>query len=102
VIDANVGYRYPVTNAFSLGGRVGAAYADVDESEVFGGIPESNSASGTHPYGGVTARYRFNDRFTLGLNYDRYFDVGEKNKTGEGDIDVIGLQAEFWFGGGDR
>ncbi len=98
-IEASVGYLYPFSEKFSAGGRVGAAYADVKESEIFGGVPYSSSASETVPFGGVVLRFAVGEKWGISASYDRYLDVGKVGETGEGDIDVFGIGADFRFGG---
>ena len=49
--------------------------------------------------GQIGARYRINDKWSVGASLDRHFDVGEKNETGEGDMDVLALRLERRFGG---
>ncbi len=99
--EFSVAYRYPFSENFSAGGRIGAANVDVEEREVFGGVPESNSASETVPFGGLVMRYAFNESWGVSAHFDRYLDVGEVGVTGEGDIDVFGVAADFRFGGND-
>ena len=97
--SVRLGYDVPVGNKFTVGGRIGATYADVDESEVFDGFPERSSASDVDPTVGVLVNYRINDKWSVGASLDRHFDVGEKNETGEGDMDVLALRLERRFGG---
>lgn len=98
VFEASVGYRYPFTESFSGGGRIGAAYVDVQEDEIYAGTPESHSVSETVPFGGIVLRYAISDRWGVAAHYDRYFDVGKVGQTGEGDIEVWGVNADFRFG----
>ena len=98
LIEASVGYRHPFTDSFSAGGRFGAAYVDVQEDEIYDGTPESHSAAETVPFGGVVLRYAISDRWGVAAHYDRYFDVGVVGQTGEGDIEVWGVTADFRFG----
>ena len=56
----SVGYRHPFTDRFSAGGRIGAAATSIDEDEIFGGTPESRSASETVPFGGIMLKYAIN------------------------------------------
>jgi len=102
IIEVSAGYRYPFTEKFSAGGRVGAAYADVEENEVFAGTPYTNSVSETVPFGGVVFHYAVGEQWSFSANYDRYLDVGEVGETGEGDLEVFGVSAEFRFGGNNR
>lgn len=98
MVTVAAGYRYPFSERFSAGGRVGGAAVMVDESEVFGGVPESGSADEVVPFGGVMVRYALTDRFAVTANFDRYLDVGKDGETGESDIDVFGLNFTWEFG----
>ena len=98
-VEFNVGYRYPFTDRFSAGGRVGAAYTDVSETEVFGGEPYSASASETVTYGGLVARYAFNKSWGVTAFYDYYPDVGKAGQTGEGNLHTYGISFDYRFGG---
>jgi hypothetical protein len=99
MVEANVGYRYPFTEKFSAGGRIGATYVDVKENENFGGTPFSASASETIPYGGIVARFAINKSWGVTAFYDHYPDVGKVGQTGEGDMEVFGVNFDFRFGG---
>lgn len=100
-IEVNVGYRYPFTDKFSAGGRIGAARVDVSESEVFGGEPYSASASETIAYGGLVARYAFDRSWGVTAFYDYYPDVGKAGQTGEGNLHAFGVSFDYRFGGGN-
>jgi hypothetical protein len=98
-IEASAGYSFPFTEKFSVGGRVGAAYADIDETEDFGGVPYSSSESGTAAFGGLTLRYNVTDMWTIAASYDRYIEIGDE-ATHESDVDLFGISVDFRFGGG--
>jgi hypothetical protein len=98
-IEVSAGYRYPFTEKFSAGGRLGAASVDVEEREIFGGVPYASSASETIPFGGLVFRFAVGDKWGLTAHWDRYLDAGKVGQTGEGDIDVYGISADFRFGG---
>ncbi len=99
VLEVNVGYRYPFTQSFSAGGRVGLAYAEISEEEIFGGTPEARSTDETIAFGGLVLRYAPSRNWAILAYYDYFPDVGKEGVTGEGDIGVIGIGAEFRFGG---
>ena len=99
IVEFNVGYRYPFNDRFSAGGRVGAAYVDVSETEVFGGEPYSASASEMIPYGGLTARYAVDSKWGVSLFYDHYPNVGKADRTGEGHAHAFGVTVDVRFGG---
>jgi hypothetical protein len=98
-VEVSVGYRYPFTDKFSAGGRIGAAYVDVNESENFGGEPYSSSASETIVSAGFVARYAINKSWGVTGFYDHYPDIGKADQTGEGDAEVFGVSFDFRFGG---
>ena len=81
--------------------QIGAARVNVDEREVYGGEPYSYSVSETVPFGGVILRYDIDDKWAVSAHYDRYLDVGEVDVTGEGDIDVFGINVDFRFADGN-
>ena len=97
--EANVGYRYPFTDTFSAGARIGAAYVDVSESELFDGVPYSASASETIVYGGIVGRFAINKSWGVSMFFDHYPDVGKDGETGEGNLEVYGIGVDFRFGG---
>ena len=97
--EASVGYRYPFTENFSAGGRIGAAYVDVSESELYDGVPYSSSATETIPFGGIFGRVAISEFWGVSVFYDHYPDVGEGEQTGEGDLEVYGIGIDFRFGG---
>ena len=97
--EASVGYSYPFTDSFSAGARIGAAYVDVSESELYDGVPYSASASETIPYGGIFGRFAINESWGVSMYFDHYPDVGEDGQTGEGDLEAFGIGVDFRFGG---
>ena len=97
--EASVGYSYPFTESFSAGARIGAAYVDVSESELYDGVPYSASASETIAYGGIFGRFAINESWGVSMYFDHYPDVGEAGETGEGDIQMYGIGVDFRFGG---
>lgn len=101
IVEFSAGYRYPFTDRFSAGGRIGAAYVDVSETENFGGEPYSASASETILQGGLVARYAFNRSWGVTAFYDYYPDVGKADRTGEGHLHAFGVSFDYRFGGGN-
>ncbi len=97
--EASIGYSYPFTENFSAGGRIGAAYVDVSESELYDGVPYSASASETIAYGGIFGRFAINESWGVSMYFDHYPDVGKDGETGEGDIEMYGIGVDFRFGG---
>ncbi len=97
--EASVGYSYPFTDSFSAGGRIGAAYVDVSESELYDGVPYSADASETIAYGGIFGRFAINENWGVSMFFDHYPDAGKDGQTGEGNLDVYGIGVDFRFGG---
>ncbi len=93
-----VGYAYPFGPNFSIGTRAGLVHESVSESEIFGGTPESRSSSGSEPSTGLKARYRPTPNLLIQAAWDRTFDLGEQNSTGEGDADAYTLSIAYRFG----
>jgi OmpA-OmpF porin, OOP family len=52
-------------------------------------------ASQTEIFGGLGGAWNINENFVLRLEYQRYLDVGDDEKTGESDIDVFNLAVLF-------
>lgn len=52
-------------------------------------------ASQTEIFGGIGGAWNINENFTLRVEYQRYLDVGDDEKTGESDIDVFNLSVLF-------
>ncbi len=46
-------------------------------------------------FAGIGAAWNINDRYSLRLEYQRFFDVGDKNHTGETDIDLLSFSLLF-------
>jgi opacity protein-like surface antigen len=95
---AAVGYGYPLTRRLGIFGRVGYAFWDVDEDEVFDGIPESHSASGSDLLYAAGLNVGLSRRWVLDVEWTRYQDVGEVGETGQGDIDAVTATVLYRFG----
>lgn len=52
-------------------------------------------ASQTEIFGGIGGAWNINENFVLRLEYQKYLDVGDDEKTGESDIDVVNLAVLF-------
>ncbi|MFC4309192.1 outer membrane beta-barrel protein [Steroidobacter flavus] len=97
----------PLGQHFDLHVRGGVYYADtrvtnrlryidrVDQSDVFNLLHRRVDASQTELFGGVGAAWNINQSFTLRVEYQRFFDVGDDEKNGESDIDVINVSVLF-------
>jgi OOP family OmpA-OmpF porin len=97
----------PLGPHFDLHLRGGIYYADtrvtsrlryidaVDQSDVFNLLHRRTDASQTELFAGLGAAWNINDSFTLRVEYQKFFDVGDDEKNGESDIDVINLAILF-------
>jgi opacity protein-like surface antigen len=86
---------------FEVYGRAGLALMDVEgeSTATVGDVVTRDQASTTRSnlvFGGGV-QYGINDRFGIRLEWDRHFDVGSDDITGESDIDLfaLGLRVNF-------
>jgi hypothetical protein len=70
----------------------------VEEEEIFGGVPESHSASGSDTMFGFGLQSEVFKRCGLRFEWERFMNVGDENQTGEDDIDVIWGSVIYFFG----
>ena len=83
----------------SLFGKVGLAHWFVDYTayDDWWGISWSDSATGINPMLGFGVKVDAGNAFALRGGFERFLDVGDKNITGQSDIDVLSLSAIFKF-----
>src|SRR6266446_8549623 len=86
----------PVSQQFSVYGRLGLFHWDVDFKDGTG-LVGSASASGTDLTYGFGASFSFTKNAALRLEWQKYQDVGDTNSTGSGDITVIGVSLAVKF-----
>jgi len=100
-IDFSALGMLPVGNQFSLFGRAGLSFWNLDFSFTAigpGGIGiASESTSGVSPLLGAGAIFRFTPQLALRAEFERHFSVGDNNTSGESDIDLISLALQFRF-----
>lgn len=91
----------PLTPEFSMFGKVGAAYArtKTHASMTFLGerLSGSDSDSEYVPKAGFGAEYALTKTVALRAEYERYFDVGDEDETGESDVDFWSIGLKFGF-----
>ena len=87
--------RAPIGEKFSIYGKAGAFAWNMDR-DATGGLPAA-SDDGVSPLAGIGLGYSFTDRFEGRLEYDRFFDVGETDTTGQTDIDALMVGGAFKF-----
>jgi OOP family OmpA-OmpF porin len=98
---------FPAGQHFDLHVRGGIYYADtrvtsrlryidaVDQTDVFNLLHRRTDASQTELFAGLGGAWNINDSFALRLEYQKFFDVGDDEKNGETDIDVINVSLMF-------
>ncbi|NIO39254.1 MAG: hypothetical protein GTO41_03050, partial [Burkholderiales bacterium] len=79
----------PLSDRFSLQGKAGIFYWDQDVKVSASGFSGEINESGTSPMFGVGGTFNFTQRLGILVEYSRLLDVGEKNVTGETDVDVF-------------
>ncbi|KAA3618785.1 MAG: hypothetical protein DWQ05_07445 [Calditrichaeota bacterium] len=94
---ASVVGNMPFKTRYSLLGRLGLFRWSVDEDEIFGGIPESHSVSGTSPILGAGVQTAIIKQLGLRIEWQHLFNVGEQDETGEGDIDIFAANVYYTF-----
>jgi OmpA-OmpF porin, OOP family len=93
----------PIGQAIDLHVRGGIYLADTrvtnrirDVQSNFGNVVHRRvDASQTELYAGIGGAWNINENFVLRLEYQKYLDVGDDEKTGESDIDVFNLSVLF-------
>lgn len=91
----------PVSSRFDVYGRAGLALMDVEgeASSTIGDVTDriSDSTTRSNLVLGAGGQYSFNDRFAVRLEWDRHFEVGSEDITGESDIDLFALGLRYNF-----
>jgi len=92
----------PIGERFSLFGRVGLSLLNAEGTAriALDGISQraSQSSQKSDPMLGVGAELSLSKHFAIRLAWDRYFDVGTENVTGDVDADLITLGMRIGFG----
>jgi len=92
----------PIGERFSLFGRVGLSLLNAEGTAriALDGISQraSQSSQKSDPMLGVGAELSLSKHFTIRLAWDRYFDVGTEDVTGDVDADLITLGMRIGFG----
>lgn len=91
----------PLNDSFSVFGKAGAAYTHtkIKVTGSWAGFVDSASESDNEvvPKLGLGAEYNFTKSVAVRAEYEHYFNVGDKNKTGESDVGVwsVGVKMAF-------
>lgn len=87
----------PIDNAFGVLGRIGIFRWDLDFNVHGVGGTASESATGADLTYGIGIKYDFNKTMGLRAEWEKFKDIGDENKTGKGDIDLLSLSLVFKF-----
>lgn len=87
----------PVTDAFSVFGRLGAysIKAEFHASGPAGSVDQNETGSDVHY--GIGAGYNFTKNIGARLEWERFRNVGDESKTGEGDVDLWSVGLAYMF-----
>jgi opacity protein-like surface antigen len=89
----------PLSDQWSIFAKPGLLFWDAKKTSFVAktGTSQSGSESksGTSPSLGVGTSYAFTDKLSARLEWERYFDVGDKNTTGKSDVDLFALSVQF-------
>jgi OOP family OmpA-OmpF porin len=88
---------FPITEQFSIYGKLGFFRWDVDASASGPGGGVSQSESGTDLTYALGVQYNFTKKFGVRAQYQQYKDAGDAATTGEGDINVISVGIVYKF-----
>lgn len=92
---------WPVSERFSVFGRVGIALMSVDADAAISIDDISDAASTSSDRSnatyGVGAEFSFGNRFAVRFAYDRYAGVGSDDITGDTDVDLASIGLRYTF-----
>lgn len=106
-VTASVLGMFPVTPRFDVHVRGGIYYADTrvtnrlryidgaDQSDIFNLRHRRQDASQTELLAGIGAAWNINQNFAVRVEYQKFFDVGDDDKAGESDVDLINIAVLF-------
>ena len=95
-VTAHVVGTLPINDRFSLLGRLGTIYADVDVKASAFGISVSEDDQSFAFAAGLGAEVNITDQFSLRAEYELFKDIGDDN-TGEDDVYLASVSAVFRF-----
>lgn len=90
----------PINQQFSLFGKLGAIYADVDAKATLtgggGSISDKASTTDWKANFGFGATYQFNKQWGMRAEWERFSNLGDSD-TGESDVDLLSVGVVFRF-----
>ena len=88
---------YAITPSFTLLGRGGMNILNLEVNETTGGVSTNDGDTDVAWSLGLGAQYNLNKSVGLRVEYERFFNVGDANTTGEADVDLISAGVVFKF-----
>ena len=91
----------PVGQSLTVFGKAGLGLWDLEldltASGPGGSLTANDSDSGISPIVGLGAMFNVSSNFAIRADWERHLAVGDDNTTGESDIDLITIGAQFSF-----
>jgi OOP family OmpA-OmpF porin len=92
---------FPVAGMFDFHGRAGVYYADTryrqrqdfTTSDTF--LSGESKANSFDALAGIGAAWNFNENYSLRVEYQKFLNVGDKDDTGEVDVDLLTIGVLF-------
>ncbi|KOO15566.1 hypothetical protein AKJ18_10760 [Vibrio xuii] len=94
MVESAVRYDWYIYDSLSIYGRVGAAYWQMDRSQLSQQVEES----GVSPLGEIGVNYRMSPNWGLSAGYQYIHSIGDVNTTGEYDSNALLLGLTYTFG----
>ena len=88
---------YSVSPSFTLIGRGGMNILNLEVDAIDNGVASNDGDTDVAWSLGVGAQYNFTKSVGLRVEYERFFDVGDEDTTGEADVDLISAGVVFKF-----
>jgi OOP family OmpA-OmpF porin len=88
----------PVSDQWGLFAKPGMFYWDAKRTTITtagSSLSDSTDKKGTSPTLGLGASYKFTERLSARLEWERFFDVGDKNTTGKSDVNLYTVSVQF-------
>jgi len=91
----------PVGQGFALLGKVGAFFSktkvNATASTALASASDDAKATETNLLAGLGVQYSINKNLAIRAEWERFFNVGDNDTTGEGDVDLYSLGLNYRF-----
>lgn len=88
----------PVSEQWRLFAKPGLFYWDAKRTTITAAgasLSDTTDKKGTSPSLGLGASYKFTERLSARLEWERFFDVGDENTTGKSDVNLYTVSVQF-------